>query len=259
MKILIVDDEDLARERLGRLVTDLKTYEVVGEAVNGIDALQKIEKLNPEIVLLDIRMPGMDGLEVARHLVGKEDAPAVIFTTAYDEYALEAFKVNAVDYLMKPIKAESLAAALAKVAAQKIKSKDVETAEHIESRKAQLRKLHVNPDGSPKARTYLSSRTRQGITLVPLDDIFFLRSEQKYVRVYYKGGAVLLEDSLKELEREFPDRFLRIHRNCIVSIASIDRIEKVGPQAYCLHLKGVEEALEISRRHLSLVRERMRL
>lgn len=242
MRILIVDDEALARERLRRILEEQHEHTVVGEAGNGQEALQKIDSLHPEVVLLDIRMPGIDGLEVARHLVGMDHPPAVVFTTAYDDYALEAFKVNAVDYLLKPVRPERLTDALKKA---------------IKPNKLQWKQLNRTEDGEPKARTHISSRTRRGIVLVPIKDIFYFRAEHKYVTVSYQDGEVLIEDTLKELEDEFEDRFFRIHRNCLVAKQYIQSLEKNKEGQSLLYLKGLEEPLEVSRRHLSAVRQLM--
>jgi len=242
MRILIVDDESLGRDRLKRILAEQHEHEVIGEAVNGQKALEKIEELHPDVVLLDIRMPGIDGLEVARHLVGMDEPPGVIFITAYDDYALEAFKVNAIDYLLKPVRAERLSEALHKVS---------------KPNKLQWKTLNREEDGSPKARTHLSSRTRKGIILVPIDDVFYFRAEHKYVTVRYSEGEVLIEDTLKDLEDEFGERFLRIHRNCLISKNHIQALEKNEQGQPCLKLRDLPELLEISRRHVTNVRQIM--
>lgn len=242
MRILVVDDETLARERMLRILSEFDEHEVVGEASNGHEALQKIDALNPDVVLLDIRMPGMDGLEVARHLVGLEEPPAVIFTTAYDEYAIEAFKVHAVDYLLKPIRSDRLRDALGKA---------------IKPNKTQWKALNKKEDGSIKARTHISSRTRKGIVLVPVSDIYYFRAEHKYVTVRHKDGEVLIEDTLKELESEFPERFLRVHRNCLIALDYILALEKNINGQPCIRLRGIDEALDVSRRHVAHVRQVM--
>lgn len=242
MRILVVDDEDLARERILRILEEMDEHEVVGEASNGYEALEQIDQKSPDLVLLDIRMPGMDGLEVARHLVGLDEPPSVIFTTAYDEYAIEAFKVNAVDYLLKPIRADKLKEALGKV---------------VRPNKTQWKALNRKEDGSIKARTHISSRTRRGIVLVPVPDIYYYRAEHKYVTVKHKDGEVLIEDTLKELESEFPNKFLRIHRNCLVALDYIVALEKNINGQPCIRLRGVEETLDVSRRHVAKVRQVM--
>ncbi|MBI2792767.1 MAG: response regulator transcription factor [Gammaproteobacteria bacterium] len=242
MRILIVDDESLARDRIKRILQEQKEHEVIGEAGNGQEALQKIDALHPEVVLLDIRMPGIDGLEVARHLVDMEEPPAVIFVTAYDDYALEAFKVNAVDYLLKPVRAERLSEALHKA---------------LKPNKLQWKSLNRTEDGAPKARTHISSRTRRGIVLVPVGDIYYFRAEHKYVTVRHKDGEVLIEDTLKELETEFGERFLRIHRNCLVAMEYVQALEKNSSGQPCIRLRGVAETLDVSRRHVANVRQMM--
>ena len=242
MRILIVDDEHLARDRLKRMLEELPSHDILGEASNGQEALEKIEELHPDVVLLDIRMPGIDGLEVARHLVGMEEPPAVIFTTAYDDYALEAFKVNAVDYLLKPIRPEKLKDALQKV---------------LKPNKLQWKTLNREEDGTPRRRTHISSRTRKGITLVPIDEIFYFRAEHKYVTVRYKEGEVLIEEPLKDLESEFGDLMVRSHRNCLVAKAYLQEIERDKTGQVHLRLRDVPDLLEVSRRHLSRLREIM--
>ena len=241
MRILIVDDESLARERIKRILQDTD-HEVVGEAENGQQALEKIEELHPEVVLLDIRIPGIDGLEVARHLVDMEEPPAIIFTTAYDEYALEAFKVNAVDYLLKPIRPERLTEALKKT---------------VKPNKVQWKALNRKEDGTPKARTHISSRTRRGIVLIPVKDIFYFRAEHKYVTVRYPDGEVLIEDTLKDLEQEFGDQFVRIHRNCLIATEYLFALEKNSSGQPSVRLRGVEETLDVSRRHVPKIRQLM--
>lgn len=242
MKILIVDDEHLARDRLKRMLEEQNEHQIIGEASNGQEALEKIELLHPEVVLLDIRMPGIDGLEVARHLVGMDEPPAVIFTTAYDDHALEAFKVNAVDYLLKPIRPERLSEALHKA---------------LKPNKLQWKSINRKEDGTPKARTHISSRTRRGIVLAPVDDIYYFRAEHKYVTVRYKEGEVLIEDTLKELETEFGDKYIRIHRNCLVARDYLQALEKNSLGQPCIRLRGVPETLDVSRRHLARVRQFM--
>ena len=242
MRILLVDDENLARERMSRFINEEGTHEIVGEAASGVEALNQIELLKPDVILLDIRMPGMDGMEVARHLLDAEDAPAIIFTTAYDEYAIEAFRVQAVDYLMKPVRSERLFESLD--AAHKLNKK-------------QIKELNKLDSGLNKARTHISSRTRQGIVLIPVGDIYYFRAEHKYVTVRHKKGEVLIEEPLKELELEFNSMVLRIHRNCLVARAYLHALEKNSQGQPCIKLLDLDEKLEISRRHLPRVRQIM--
>lgn len=242
MRILIVDDEHLARDRLKRMLEEQSEHSVIGEAQNGQDALEKIESLHPDLVLLDIRMPGIDGLEVARHLIGIDEPPAVIFTTAYDEYALEAFKVNAVDYLLKPIRPEKLKEAVNKA---------------LKPNKLQWKLLNREKDGFSCRRTHISSRTRKGIILIPVEDIYYFRAEHKYLVVRYKGGEVLIEETLKDLESEFRGIVVRIHRNCLVARDYLQILEKGKEGQVFVRLSGIDEILEVSRRHLPQIRDIM--
>lgn len=241
MKILIVDDEPLARARLRDLLAETDGHVVVGEAADGRQALLKYNEHQPDVVLMDIRMPGMDGLEAARHLSRLEQPPAVIFTTAYDDHALAAFESGAVDYLLKPIRKERLHAALAK---------------SRQPNRAQLERLHQNA-GTPRARTHLSVQAHGKISLIALDEIRYFKADQKYITVGYPGGEVLIEESLKLLEQEFGARFLRIHRNALVACAFVTGMEKGARDSWYIRLRGTEELIEISRRHASEVRKKL--
>lgn len=236
MRLLIVDDEAPARARLARIVGDLSGHEVVGEAANGVDALDAVSRVNPDVVLLDVRMPRMDGIEVAGHLAEHTMPPAVIFTTAYDEYALAAFDAHAVAYLLKPIRAEKLAAAL----------------EHArQPTRAQLGAATRTP------RRHVSARIRDRIELVPVASVRCFVADQKYVVARHDEGELLITDTLKDLEREFAERFIRIHRNALVAVDRIDRLEGGDGEAR-VHLRGDEHPVEVSRRHLPAVRKRLR-
>jgi two-component system response regulator AlgR len=211
---------------------------VVGEAMNGTEAVEKSAEFNPDVLLMDIRMPGMDGLEAAMHLMGMENPPAVIFTTAYDQHALDAFDVNAVDYLLKPIRKDRLAKALSK--AHKLTAKQI--AEISQAR----------PE--PASRTHISVHLRGNIRLVPVQEILYFLADSKYVVVRTSAEEHLIEDSLVNLEKEFGDRFLRIHRNALVSTGSIKGIEKNPAGTWQISLKGYDKKLDVSRRHTAQVR-----
>jgi two-component system response regulator AlgR len=241
VKCLIVDDEALARERLGRLVEQCDTCEVCGEASGGEQALRAAVQLQPDVVLLDIRMPGIDGLEVARHLLTMDNAPAVIFTTAYGDHALEAFDAQAVDYLLKPVHPERLRQALDK--AQRLSSAQLDQIASGESR---------------AQRTHLCARVRGNLELVPVEDIVYLQADNKYVTVRAPDRRILIEESLKSLETEFADRFVRVHRNALVSAGAIRGLEKDADGHCVVVLQGVEERLEVSRRLLPELRKRVR-
>lgn len=240
MKILIVDDEPLARSRLKTLISDLDTGEVIDEAGNGQQALAKCEQHIPDIVLLDIRMPGMDGIETANHLSKYENPPAVIFTTAYDEYALQAFDANAIDYLLKPIRKERLQEALNK--AQRL----------TQAQNAALSEV------SDKQPLHISARIQGGLRLINIEDIYYFHAEHKYVTVYYTEGEVLIEEALKSLEEKFSHRFIRIHRNALVAIDQLKALERDTGGHFKLVLKDSDVKLDISRRHLPSVRKLMK-
>ncbi len=243
MNVLIVDDEPLARERLSRLVGDLDGYRVLEPAAsNGEEALSLIDNLKPDIVLLDIRMPGLDGLQVAARLCERDTPPAVIFCTAHDEFAVDAFKVSAVGYLVKPVRPESLAEALQKAE---------------RPNRIQLAAL-TRPAANSGPRTHISARTRKGIELIPLGQVLYFIADHKYVTLRHEGGEVLLDEPLKALEDEFGDRFVRIHRNALVARERIERLQRTPLGHFQLYLKGMnDEALTVSRRHVAGVRKLM--
>ena len=238
MKILIVDDEKPARDRLARMVGGLAAHRLVGEAVNGLEALGMSHSLEPDIVLMDIRMPGMDGIEAARHIARLDEPPAVIFTTAFSDHALEAFETHAVDYLLKPVKQDRLQAALdaaiRPTRAQATRSDDL------------LSELEV--------RQHICARVRGNLVLVPIENIYYFHAEQKYVTVRYIEGEVLIEDALKTLETEFGDRFVRIHRNALVNLAALAGMH-TDNDGHQVTFRDIEDRLEISRRHLPGVRK----
>jgi len=239
MRVLIVDDEKLARERLRELLIEIGGHAVIGEAMNGNEAVEKASELNPDVVLMDIRMPGMDGLEAAMHIMGMESPPKVIFTTAYDQHALHAFEVNAVDYLLKPIRKDRLAGALDKAKKLTLQQlKDINEAQE-----------------TPNARTHISVHLRGNIRLVPVKDVLYFMADSKYVTVKTPTEEHLIEDSLVNLEKEFGEQtFLRIHRNALVATEYIKGIEKSSAGNWQVALKGSDKKLDVSRRHAAAVR-----
>lgn len=242
LRVLIVDDEAPARRRLRDVLADCADrlpVDIVGEAENGLDALNQIQLQPVDAVLLDIRMPGMDGLECATHLNTLDRPPAVIFSTAYEAYACQAFDLNAVDYLLKPVRADRLLRALSR--AHSLSDSVLE----------RLRAAH------PKARTHLSVNEKGRIVLIPMDDILFLKAELKYVTVRTAAREFLIEESLTRLESEWGDTFLRIHRNCLVARARIREIGKLPgeDEGHFLRLDGLDERLMVSRRQYSSLRE----
>jgi len=241
MRTLIVDDEPLARERLAALIAEIAGVEVAGEAITGFDALEAAVRLRPDLVLLDIRMPVMDGLEAARHLSALEVPPAVIFCTAYADHALAAFDANAVDYLVKPIRVERLRAAIEK--AQRLST-------------ATVRKLESADAG--RRRTHLCARVRGSLVLVAVSDIDYLLAEDKYVVVHHAKGEVLIEEPLTALEEEFAGRFVRIHRNCLVAFAKLAGLDRAPDGRVLARIEGVTAPLEVSRRNLPALRKLVR-
>jgi two-component system, LytTR family, response regulator AlgR len=246
MKVLIADDEPLARERLARLVDALPGYSVLPDmAANGQEALRLIDDLHPDIVLMDIRMPGMDGLQAAARLCEHNDAPAVVFCTAHGEYALEAFAVSAVGYLLKPVRSEDLGDALAK--AQRLNRVQL----------ASLGKASANTEVQ-QARSHISARTRRGVELIPVEDVLYFIADHKYVTLRHCDGEVLLDEPLKALEDEFGDYFVRIHRNALVARNRIERLQRSSMGHFHLQLRGLpNETLTVSRRHVPGVRKLM--
>ncbi|HEY7671713.1 MAG TPA: LytTR family DNA-binding domain-containing protein [Gammaproteobacteria bacterium] len=239
-KVLIADDELPARERLQRLLTELPGFDVAATCGTGAEALELISKLKPDIALLDIRMPGMTGLEVARHLNVLERPPAVVFTTAYEQYAVDAFEAHAVGYLLKPVRRERLEAALEHAARLKPPA---------------LRVLAEQKAFAP--RRHIAVRVRDDLRLIPVADIAFFRAEQKYVTVRHINGEDLLEESLRNLETEFAAVFVRAHRNVLVAIPHVEALERQADGGYCVRMRGTGERLAVSRRQLTQLKERL--
>ena len=241
MKILIVDDEAPARQRLRTLVGDIgAAFEVVGEAANGEQALEQCRATGADLVLMDIRMPGMDGIEAAARLAEMAAPPAVIFVTAYEEHALEAFQGHAVDYLLKPIRRSRLERALSR--ASVLTRPQLQMLEHLRS-----------PRPDPIVVSY-----RGGVRRIEIDDVIFFQAEQKYVTVCHSRGEALLEESLKSLEERLGERFLRIHRNALVATRRIVGLDKEADGRCLVRLDGSEHRLEVSRRHLPGLRRWLR-
>ena len=241
LSVLVVDDEPPARERLQRLVEELPGFRVSGACGTGHEALELVSALNPAIVLLDIRMPGMTGIEAARHLSALERPPAIVFTTAYDQYALEAFESHAVGYLLKPVRRERLAEAL----------------KHAARLSApQLLKLATS-DKPLAARQHVAVRVRDELKLIPVKDVRYFRADQKYVTVRHTRGEDLIDESLRALEDEFASDFVRAHRSLLVAVAHIEALERAA-DGYALRLRGEPEPLPVSRRQLAELKQRLK-
>jgi two-component system response regulator AlgR len=242
-RVLIVDDEPPARERLRRLLGGLADVEVAAEAGTGEQAVRLAGELRPDVVLLDVRMPGMNGLEAARHIALLPEPPAVVFTTAYDAYAVDAFEAQAVGYLLKPVRAEKLEAALRRAA-------------RLADR--QLASIAAN-DPQHAARTHVAARLGDQVRLIPVPDIYYFAADQKYTTVRHQGGSDLIEDSLRTLEDEFAAQFVRVHRNALVSVGRLAAIERDSQGQYHVVLRDINERLAVSRRLAGELRERFRL
>ena len=239
MRVLVVDDEVPARRRLQAMLDEIDECEMCGEAANGNEALALAEQTCPDVLLLDIRMPGMDGLEAAQHLQSMEEPPAIIFTTAYNDYALQAFDTHAVDYLLKPVRLERLVDAL-----------------HNAQRLTRMQTAALNSaDEQPKARQRICARVRGSLQLIVVDEIRYFHADQKYVTVCTPDGQMLIEETLKSLEEEFSDQFVRIHRNALIAVRYLAGLEKDEQGHATVRLSGVEPPLEVSRRHIADIRK----
>ncbi|MGH1372318.1 MAG: LytR/AlgR family response regulator transcription factor [Cellvibrionaceae bacterium] len=241
MDVIIVDDEPLARDRLQRMLSDQPDYTVVAQAGNVEQAMSAVMQYDPDIILLDIHMPGDSGLQAAERIAALDDCPAVIFCTAHDQHALEAFGVNAVDYLLKPVRKEKLLQALAKAQNPN------------RAQRQQLKQLSGNTDRS--GRAHISASTRRGVELIPIEHIYYFAADHKYVTVHHQGGETLIDDTLKELEDELGERFVRVHRNALVALNRIEAMEKASSGQYVLRLTGTTESPSVSRRHVAGMRE----
>jgi two-component system response regulator AlgR len=239
MKVLIVDDEAPARARLRAMLEDIDGYSACGEAANGAEALVLTEQTEPDILLMDIRMPGMDGLEAAQHLQSLEQPPAIIFTTAYNAFALQAFETHAVDYLLKPLRQERL----------------VEALQHAQRlTRVQAASLH-EADKQTGARQCICANVRGSLQLIPASEIRYFLADQKYVTVCTADRQVLIEETLKGLEQEFTDQFVRIHRNALVAKRYISGMAKDVDGQVLVQLAGIDRTLEVSLRHVAEIRK----
>ncbi len=237
MRVLIADDEAPARARLAALLSAAGAdHEVVAEAGNGVEVLEQCRRSAVDLVLLDIRMPGMDGITAALALAERPDAPAVVFVTAYEEHALAAFEANAIDYLLKPVRLDRLLRALAKARAL--------------NRRQQA--------ALSEAAGYINASYRGGILRIPAQDVVLLRADSKYVEVWHGGGMALTEESLRALEERLPGAFLRVHRNALVAPDRVRQLHKGEGGQLMLSLDGSDETVEVSRRHAPEVRRLLR-
>ena len=246
MRVLIVDDEKPARDRLRQILDDEDGFEVAGEAGNGNEAIERAASLDVDIVLLDIRMPGLDGIETAHHLNALPRPPAVVFTTAYDEYAIDAFEARAIGYVLKPVRRSRLLAALENaVRLAGAALREVASAARIDA-----------------PRQHVCARVQDELKLIPVTSVSCFRADQKYVSVEHDEGTDLIDDSLKSLAEEFAGQFVRIHRSALVAVDRIDRVEKTPDGKNRVILRDSshvdDKELIISRRHVAEVRRRLK-
>jgi len=248
LRVFIADDEAPARERMKSLLADIRpsvATSLAGEAANGLEVIERLPASGAQVLLLDIQMPGMGGLELARHLAGLQSAPAIVFVTAHDRHAVEAFELNALDYLMKPVRAERLAAALKKAAAAGPAPRE--------------RLERAGEQAHAGAREFFSVSERNRIVLVPVGEVLYLKAELKYVTLRTKAGEHLIEEPLVSIEREFAERFVRVHRNCLVARGAIRGFERGGGETeeephWNVVLEGLSERLPVSRRQWPALR-----
>jgi two-component system response regulator AlgR len=241
LRVLIVDDEPPARGRLRQLLEEIPDTECVGEGATGEEALSLVESAEPDVVLLDIRMPGIGGLEAARQIAALPEPPAVIFTTAYEQHALEAFDAEASGYLLKPVRRDRLAAALERAS---------------RPRRTQRTAPGDTPAGTRRA--HVSARVRDQIRLIPVADVLCFIAEQKYTTVRHLGGEDLIEDSLRSLEDEFGTQFVRIHRSALVAVAQVEALERDAEGHAWVRLRNGGGRLQVSRRLAAEVQRRLR-
>lgn len=231
LSILIVDDEQPARDRLRRMADGLAGFRVRGEAASAAAALEQIRELNPDILLLDIAMPGMDGMALARVLQQGGTSPAVVFCTAYQDQALDAFEVEAVDYLVKPVRLERLEGALEKA------------------------RRYLGRDEAAAPEQFLRSTVGGKIVLTPLSRVVCLLAEDKYTTVIHEDGETVIYDSLTELEQRFPQLFVRVHRNALVSLRHLRGVERTPEGHTHALLTGSDRKPEVSRRNVAPLRK----
>lgn len=240
LKALVVDDEQLARARLRTLLADCKTplATMAGEAANGVQAMELLQRQHFDVVLLDIHMPGADGLALARTLQTMAQAPALIFVTAHAEYAVEAFELEALDYLTKPVRLERLQQALQKV-----------------------ERLRQSPRGleADFSQETLVIQERGRTERVSLQQVIYFKAEQKYLTVRTAARSYILDGSLNDMEERYKEHFFRIHRNALIARRAVRALEKhFDPEegdGWAVRLMGVDELLAVSRRQLAAVRE----
>ncbi|MFS1860422.1 LytR/AlgR family response regulator transcription factor [Vibrio lentus] len=259
---IIADDEALLRHRLDKSLAEVwPELEIVSKAQNGLEAMQSIQQLNPDVAFLDIRMPELDGISLAKQLNKLDSPPLIVFITAYDEYAVKAFEHNAMDYLLKPINEERLLATCQKVQARlsnnQTQSGITPEQPDMAALMNQLQQLSKSTSQQPPYRpqqkhlTWLKASVGEDIHLIAVDDVAYFKAEDKYVSIFKKGQGGSLEEfilrvSLKELIAQLnPDEFWQIHRSVVVKVSAIDKVKKGLSGQMSAYVSG--EKLPISR------------
>jgi two-component system, LytTR family, response regulator AlgR len=240
LRVLVVDDEAPARTRLKDLLGECAGAVVIGEAASAREALEQVLAAPVDLVLLDICMPELDGIELAQHLQKLPQAPAIVFTTAYDHYAVHAFEVHAIDYLLKPVRLPRLVEALARV------------------HRARAPGAEALRQAAGRAPAFFSAHERGRIHLIALEDVLYLKAELKYVTVRTAEREYLIEDTLARIEQDYPEIFVRLHRNCLVARAALRGFERADGGAdgqWLARLEGCEEKIAVSRRQAHVVRQ----
>lgn len=242
MKVVVCDDEPLSRERLARIIKE-GGHEVVAMAKTGYEAIDAVKEHTPDVLLLDVRMPELDGIRAANEIAKFEYPPAIIFVTAFEHYAIKAFKANAIGYLLKPVNKDELLEILSQ-------AKQLNAAQMFAIK--QMEESNNKP-----ARQHIAARTHRGVELIALADVLYFTADQKYVKLRHKNGMVLIDDTLKELEQEFEHELFRIHRNALINLNHMQMLESIDAGQYQVRFKGIDDVLAVSRRHLPMLRERM--
>jgi two-component system response regulator AlgR len=263
ISLLIVDDEPLARERLKRLLTAHPDFECVDALADGRSVLDWFDEQVADAVLLDIEMPGMSGMEVAEHLQTLATPPKIVFATAYQEYAVQAFAVDAQDYLLKPVRPEDLRRALERIRHQlsgdgaqaELRAGARKELTQGEEQAAEAGAALINQE---EDTDFLTVRSYQGLQRISLKDIYLFEADQKYVNVVHKGGHHLIDESLRQLETQYGNRFLRVHRSTLVSRSLIERLDSSPKEGSRIYLRGLDQGIQVSRRHLAIVRKALK-
>ncbi|MCG2634779.1 MAG: LytTR family DNA-binding domain-containing protein [Gammaproteobacteria bacterium] len=228
IRLIIVEDEPLARDRLAALLAEQPDCELLGTAANGAEGLALCEELQPDLILLDVRMPGVDGMSMAEQANTLDNRPLIVFTTAYEQHALEAFGVNALDYLLKPISRDKLAACLARVG----------------ERLNQTTSPPPPPDG-------ITLKQGSGLISIPLTDICCLKADHKYTALITPEREYLSEIPLAKFAEAYPDQLIRVHRNALANRTRLTALRRSATGGWLLQIDGVEQPLEVSRRQLA--------